>query len=102
MTKSPKSRPALANHIHAKACRRQQAKQRKKPNIWSGLGLFGLVGWAVIVPVLLGITLGIWLDRIWPGRISWTLSGLIVGVAWGCRQAWCWIEQARQDKNDER
>jgi ATP synthase protein I len=55
--------------------------------------MFGMVGWSVAVPTLLGIALGVWLDRRFDGRISWTLTMLFLGVALGCWTAWYWIER---------
>jgi len=44
-------------------------------------------------PTLVGIGLGLWLDRRFPGRASWTLTLLIIGVALGCLNAWYWVKQ---------
>jgi ATP synthase protein I len=55
--------------------------------------MFGLVGWSVAIPTLLGIALGLWLDARWPGRVSRTLTFLIIGVILGCLNAWYWVKQ---------
>lgn len=60
--------------------------------------MFGLVGWSVAVPTLLGIALGWWLDRHFPGPPSWTLMFLLLGLALGCYQAWQWIK--RESRNE--
>jgi ATP synthase protein I len=54
------------------------------------------------VPTLLGIAAGIWLDRLWPGRLSWTLTLLFVGVVAGCMNAWYWIERERKGSDHDR
>ncbi len=86
----------LANHIGTKAARKARARREPKRDLWFGVGMFGLVGWSVMIPTLLGIALGIWVDKLWPGRISWTLTLLFLGVIVGCRNAWYWIERERQ------
>lgn len=53
--------------------------------------MMGLVGWAVAVPTLLGATLGMWIDRRWPGHYSWTLMLLLGGILLGCWNAWYWV-----------
>ena len=58
--------------------------------------MFGLVGWSVAIPTLLGVALGLWLDARFPGRPSWTLTFLIIGAALGCLNAWYWIKQESQ------
>ena len=56
--------------------------------------MFGMVGWAVAVPTMLGIAFGLWLDRNWPAeRTSWTLTFMLVGVALGCANAWYWVKR---------
>jgi ATP synthase protein I len=76
--------------------RKLEAKRRGVQGVWFGLGLFGLVGWAVAIPTLLGVLLGTWIDKHYPGVHSWTLSLLIVGLFLGCLNAWHWV--AREEK----
>lgn len=85
--------------VARKAERRRQAEREERRSIWFSLGLFGIVGWSVAVPTLAGIALGVWLDSRFPGRISWTLTLLFVGIAVGCLNAWYWVKQeSRVDK----
>lgn len=83
--------------IGRKASRRQRAQREGDQSIWFSLGLFGLVGWSVAIPTLLGLALGIWIDTRWPGRVSWTLTLLFVGIALGCANAWYWVKQESGD-----
>jgi ATP synthase protein I len=80
------------NQVSRKAARKLRSRQDPK-NVWYGFGLFGLVGWSVMVPALLGIALGIWIDRTFPSRYSWTLMLMILGVGLGCLNAWYWIQK---------
>lgn len=84
--------------VARKAERRRRAAREQDRGIWFSLGLFGLVGWSIAIPTLLGVALGIWIDRQWPGRISWTLTLLLVGVIIGCINAWYWVKQ--ESRND--
>lgn len=83
--------------VDRKARRRLRAQQRSEAGVWHWLGLFGLVGWAIALPTLVGVALGVWLDKRWEGEISWTLTLLFTGVAVGCLHAWYWIRQERHD-----
>ena len=56
--------------------------------------MFGVVGWSVAIPTLIGVAVGLWIDGRWPSRFSWTLMLLIVGVALGCINAWYWVKKA--------
>jgi ATP synthase protein I len=76
--------------------RKLKSKRQGVQGIWMGLGMFGLIGWAVAIPSLLGVLLGAYIDGHYPGVHSWTLSLLIVGLFLGCMNAWHWV--AREEK----
>lgn len=85
------SHPELDQRIGRKAERRVKARKQRRQAIWFGLGMFGLVGWSVTIPTLIGAATGVWLDRRFPGTTSWTLTLLIGGVVIGCLNAWRWL-----------
>jgi len=88
----------LQKEVERKAERKLRARQEEAHNTWFWLGMFGLVGWSIAIPTLIGVALGVWIDRHWPGPASWTLTLLIMGVAIGCLNAWYWIKQeSRRD-----
>lgn len=87
-----------ADEIARKAKRKREALSRSDRSEWYGLGMFGLVGWAVAIPTVLGIALGTWLDsRTNPG-FSWTLALLFAGVFLGCLNAWYWVQRESKDE----
>ena len=88
---SPQTR--FGEAVQRKALRKLRARREADRGPWFWLGMFGLVGWSVAVPTVIGIALGLWLDRTFPGQVSWTLTLLIAGVALGCANAWYWIKQ---------
>ena len=94
-----KSREDVTEEIGRKAARKLKARRQRGRRIWFGLGMFGLVGWAVAVPTILGIAAGIWLDKHLPSRFSWTLSLLFIGIVLGCLNAWYWVQ--RESREDE-
>ena len=85
----------LAGQIGAKAARKLKAR-KSTSGVWFGLGMMGLIGWSVVVPTLLGASLGVWLDKHHQGAHSWTLALLMAGLAIGCFNAWHWV--ANEDK----
>lgn len=88
-----------AGEIARKARRKLRAQRQPSRNPLYGLGLFGLVGWAVTVPVLLGVALGAWIDSHTAGAgRPWTLALLLAGVVLGCLNAWYWIEKEGRDE----
>ena len=95
MPEEPERR--FEHHVAQKADRRERARREGDRSFWFSLGLFGLVGWSVAIPTLAGLALGVWIDHRWPGRVSWTLTLLFVGIALGCANAWYWVKQESRD-----
>ena len=92
-------RRKLADHftdqVAKKEALRIKAIKHKDETVWFGLGMFGIVGWAVAIPTLVGIALGLWIDRTWPTRYSWALMFLVFGVVVGCINAAYWVRKIR-------
>ena len=91
-------KPDFTRDVARKARRKAAARRVEKRDVWSWLGMFGLVGWSVAIPTLVGVALGVWLDGRFPGRVSWTLTLLFVGLVLGCLNAWRWVRQ--ESRND--
>ena len=99
-------RRKLSEDVEKKEFRKERARRRGKITVWFGLGMFGLVGWSVAIPVLIGIAVGIWLDRKFESGVSWTLMLLAAGIVAGALNGWFWItkernEMEKEKKNDE-
>lgn len=94
-------RQRFQDTLSGKAARKLEARREGDRGIWFGLGMMGLVGWSVSVPTVVGIAIGIWLDRRGgegSGEVSWTLTGLVIGVLLGCLNAWFWIERELEER----
>jgi ATP synthase protein I len=101
MTETPDNESTgFSREIGARVSRRLKAKHNPTPGVWFGLGMTGLIGWAVVVPTLLGAALGIWLDQRYPGVHSWTLTLLIVGLLVGCMNAWHWVSMEEESMRE--
>lgn len=99
---TPSSRDLrLSASVKRKAARKLRVQREGKPAVWSGLSMFGLVGWSVVVPTIVGAILGTWLDRHHPGPHAWTLALLVAGLVVGCANAWYWISQESKAMQDE-
>jgi len=79
--------------IGEKEARKLKARREKHQSIWFGLGMFGMVGWSVAVPTLIGIAIGCWLDAKVGGQISWCLTFLFIGIVVGIAIAWNWLKK---------
>ena len=83
-----------------KSLRRERARRRRDDSVWVWMGNFGLVGWTVAVPTLLGLALGRFIDdRVETSR-SFTITFLVVGAAVGVSMAWYWVRRESQGDDD--
>ena len=99
-------RQSLPESIGKKERRKMAARREGHDSLWFGLGMFGLIGWSVAIPTVLGVAAGVWIDSRWPSRFSWTLMLLFIGVVLGCLNAWYWLRQEGggrlQDRQENR
>ncbi|MBA3722051.1 MAG: ATP synthase subunit [Parachlamydiaceae bacterium] len=66
-----------------KEARKLKARGKKEINAWWGFSLFGLVGWSVIVPALIGVFIGGVIEHHYTGSHGWTLALLLSGICIG-------------------
>jgi len=92
----------LERTIARKARQHDRARREGRHTIWFGMGMFGLVGWAVAVPTLAGVALGRWLDARFVDGPSWTITGLLAGVALGSLNAWWWVRRTGLYQGDDK
>ena len=86
-------REQFAATVGAKERRKLRGRAAGRRSPWFWAGMFGLVGWSVAVPTVLGTYLGVKLDEWVGGRASWTLTGLLIGIGLGCLNAWFWVRR---------
>ena len=87
--------------IGNKANRKLKARRNAPNGVWFGLGMMGLVGWSVVVPTLVGIAIGIWLDNHHREKLSWTLTFMVVGLLIGSLNAWHWVSKEDKEMREE-
>ena len=80
------------------AARRQSQRRRRwlkdgEPSVVRFVGQIGVLGWIVVAPMLLGLFLGRWLDRMFGTGIFWSAPLLMVGVVIGGFSAWKWMHR---------
>ena len=85
------------NHL-AEAARRSRERDRlgretPEPSLGSRLGQIGILGWAIVVPILLGVALGRLADRQFETGITLTAAAIFVGAGIGLHAAWKWMHR---------
>jgi ATP synthase protein I len=57
------------------------------------LGQVGVLGWSIVVPALVGLFAGRWLDQRLGSSIFWSAPLMLAGLALGCWSAWRWMHR---------
>lgn len=89
------------NAIARRAKRLQRARETPSASPLIGLSAFGVIGWSVAVPTVVGALLGRWLNRLAPQPFSWTLALMLAGLVLGIIYAWRWVGEHQDAVHDE-
>ncbi len=88
MTPRPENHERLAQAVRKRQERRELWQRQGERSLGQNLAMIGALGWMIVVPTLVGIFAGRWLDRTFHSGIFWTLGLLVAGLASGCTFAW--------------
>jgi ATP synthase protein I len=88
MTPQPENHERLGEAVRKRQDRRDLWQREGERSLGQNLAMIGALGWTIVVPTLLGIFAGRWLDRTFQSGIFWTLGLLVAGLAAGCTFAW--------------
>ncbi len=92
MSKQPTpAAAALIAAVRRAAARRRQARTTRGPSLARNIGQIGALGWQIVVPALVALVIGRWLDHREASGIFWTLPLLLIGLGLGCWSAWTWL-----------
>jgi ATP synthase protein I len=73
--------------------REKKAQADPEPPLATRLAQIGVLGWTIVVPTLLCLFLGRWLDRRFGTGIFFSAPLLMVGAAIGFWSAWRWMHR---------
>jgi ATP synthase protein I len=73
--------------------RKKAANDNPEPSLGSRLGQIGILGWTIIVPTLLALLAGRWLDRSLQTGVFFTAPLIMIGTAFGLWSAWKWMHR---------
>ncbi len=63
-------------------------KREGERSVWQNLSMIGALGWLIVVPTLLGVLVGRWLDNTFGTGIFFSGALIFLGVVFGSYLAW--------------
>lgn len=82
----------LLRSVHRAQQRRLQQRE-DEPSVMRFVGQIGVLGWVIVVPILIGLFIGRWIDLKFGTGIFWSAPLMLVGVCIGCWSAWRWMHR---------
>ncbi|GAB5097995.1 AtpZ/AtpI family protein [Caballeronia sp. HLA56] len=73
--------------------REREAREEPEPSLGARLGQIGILGWTIVMPTLLALLLGRWLDRRFGTGVFFSAPLLMIGAAAGLWFAWKWMHR---------
>jgi ATP synthase protein I len=83
----------LARVARKAAEREAKGRADPEPSLGARLGQIGVLGWTIVIPTLVCLFLGRWLDRTLETGIFFSAPLLMVGAAIGFWSAWRWMHR---------
>jgi len=89
--RDPRPREPLDSAARRAAERARQGERDPEPSLSRRLGQIGILGWAIVTPLLLGLWLGRWLDQRLGSGVTFAAALAFLGAALGLWSAWRWM-----------
>jgi ATP synthase protein I len=70
-----------------------EGRKVPEPSLGARFGQIGLLGWTMVVPTLIGLFVGRWLDRTFDTGVMFSAALLMVGAGFGFWSAWRWMHR---------
>lgn len=94
-------RDKLADAARRTAERARQGESSPEPSLGARLGQIGVLGWAIVLPILIGLLVGRWLDRLLASGVMFTAALIMLGAGVGFWSAWRWMHGHDGLENDD-
>jgi ATP synthase protein I len=90
----PDEQDPLVKGARLREERHRRWQREGEPSVARRLAQIGVLGWMIVVPMLIGVFIGRWLDGTFNSGLFWTAPLLMLGLALGCWSAWKWVKTA--------
>ena len=89
----PRGDKRVLASIRQRIARHEHARREGELTFVRHLAQIGVLGWTIVIPALMGVFIGRWVDQRLGTGIFWTGPLLMVGLTVGCWAAWRWIHR---------
>ena len=87
------ARKKMQDSIKLREERRARWEREGERSIGQNMAMIGALGWLIVVPTLIGVMVGRWIDRWFGTGIFWTAALIFLGLTLGCIMVWKRIER---------
>ncbi len=94
MTPASEPRDRIAEAARQAAARDRAGQADREPSLGARLGQIGVLGWMMVLPILLGLLLGRWLDRLAGSGVLFSAAFLLLGAVIGFWSGWKWMHRS--------
>jgi ATP synthase protein I len=82
----------LRDAVRRYRARREKWKKEGPFSLARTIALMRSLGWMIVLPTVLGVFVGRWIDTALGSGMMWTVGLLILGLVLGCWLAWNKLE----------
>ncbi len=86
--KNHEGRNEMQDAIRRRQLRRETWEAEGERPLWKNLSMIGALGWLVVLPTLLGVFIGRWLDGVFGSGVTFTGALTFAGAGLGFYLAW--------------
>jgi len=90
----PLALDALLRGARRAGARDLRFRSENAPPVAGRLAQIGVLGWMIVIPMLIGVFAGGWMDRRFHTGVFYTGPLLMVGAGVGCWWGWRWMHKA--------
>ena len=91
LRREPRPEDPMAEAARRTAERTRQGRENPEPSLGARLGQIGVLGWTIVVPILVALFAGRWLDRTFSTGVLFSAPLIMIGAAFGFWSAWKWM-----------
>ncbi len=89
----PESPDGMADAVRKEKKRQREWREEGEQSVIRFVGQIGVLGWMIVIPALIGLFVGRWIDQKLGTGIFWSAPLLFVGVVIGFWSAWKWMHK---------